>query len=298
MEYTFNPEEAYELIKSDITTWAAETGAKKFMVGISGGKDSTVTAMLLTSIFGAENVYGVTMPCGHQCDIGDSNAVINILGIKGLDFNIEKMVDTFIYTVIQNRKESGVYLNYDCETNLPARVRMTVLFGLAQCVNARVINTCNLSEDICGYATLFGDNAGTYAPIQGLTVTEIRQLGKWLIDKLGIKDDTFDLRRIACCCDSPHVKVNNVITKGERLLELIDKTPVDGLQPLTDEDKLGFTYADLDNFIRKNEGSDEFKQTIRDLYKKNKFKTDIVNLHQPKWNYPNFVHENITTTVK
>jgi NAD+ synthase len=122
-----------------------------------------------------------------------------------------------------------------------------------------------------GYATQFGDNAGAYAPLQGLTVTEVKELGKYLIEVLGINDES-----------RPHTK--------NMLIKLIDKTPVDGLQAQTDEQRLGFTYANLDKFIRLNECSDEFKEMIRKKYNANKFKLEIVQMPQPDFSYlPNFV---------
>jgi NAD+ synthase len=158
------------------------------------------------------------------------------------------------------------------EINLPARIRMSTLHAIGQSVDGRVINTSNLSEDMVGYATQFGDNAGAYAPLQGLTVTEVKELGKYLIEVLGI-DGTKRYTQ-------------------KRLIALIDKTPVDGLQALTDEQRLGFTYADLDKFIRLNEGSDEFKALIRKKYKQNKFKLEIVQMPQPDFSYlPNFVKD-------
>jgi NAD+ synthase len=136
---------------------------------------------------------------------------------------------------------------------------MSTLYAVAQTVGGMVLNTCNLSEDVVGYATLWGDNAGSYAPIQGLTVTEIRQLGDWM--------------------DLPH--------------HLIHKTPIDGLQPLSDEDKLGFSYEALDRYIREDIGSDEFKAHINELYRKNKFKTDIVRIPGPNFDdLGNFVRYN------
>jgi NAD+ synthase len=164
------------------------------------------------------------------------------------------------------------------DINLPARIRMATLHAIGQCVDGRVINTSNLSEDMVGYATQFGDNAGAYAPLQGLTVTEVKELGKYLIDVLGIDEviawETF----------------SKPITLKTRLISLIDKTPVDGLQAQTDEQRLGFTYAELDKFIRLDEGSYEFKEMIRKKYKQNKFKLEIVQMPQPDFSYlPNFV---------
>ena len=270
-EYNFTPQLAFANIETHMKMWAEQTNAKNFVVGISGGKDSTVVAMLLCAIFGKERVYGVMMPQGMQSDIQDSIDVCSILGIHKTIVNIGESVDALTSQIWQNRSESNIYPTKDMEINLPARIRMATLHAIGQCVDGRVINTSNLSEDMVGYATQFGDNAGAYAPLQGLTVTEVKELGKYLIDVLGF-NDTF----------RPHTR--------NMLIKLIDKTPLDGLQAQTDEQRLGFTYSSLDKFIRHNEGSDEFKELIRKKYQQNKFKLEIVQMPQPDFSYlPNFV---------
>ena len=269
-EYKFTPQVAFTNIKAHMKLWAEQTNAKNFVVGISGGKDSTVVAMLLCAIFGSERVYGVMMPQHEQSDLKDSMDVCDILGIHQTMVDIGDSVNAITSQIWANRKTSGIYPTKDMEINLPARIRMSTLHAVGQCVDGRVINTSNLSEDMVGYATQFGDNAGSYAPIQGLTVTEVKELGKYLIDILGI-DESKPLTR-------------------SMLVNLIDKTPVDGLQAQTDEERLGFTYADLDKFIRLNEGTDEFKEMIKKKYKQNKFKLEIVQMPQPDFTYlPNFV---------
>ena len=272
-EYNFTPELTYANIETHMKMWAEQTNAQNFIVGISGGKDSTVVAMLLCAIFGKERVYGVMMPQWQQSDIKDSMDVCGILGIHQTIVNIGDSVDALTSQIWQNRRDSGIYPSKDMEINLPARIRMATLHAIGQCVNGRVINTSNLSEDMVGYATQFGDNAGAYAPLQGLTVTEVKELGKYLIGVLGFNDKF-----------RPHAK--------SVLIELVDKTPVDGLQAQTDEERLGFTYADLDKFIRLDEGSYEFKEMIRKKYKQNKFKLEIVQMPQPDFSYlPNFVKD-------
>ncbi len=269
-EYKFTPQVAFTNIKAHMKVWAEQTNAKNFVVGISGGKDSTVVAMLLCAIFGSERVYGVMMPQHEQSDLKDSMDVCDILGIHQTMVDIGDSVNAITSQIWADRKTSGIYPTKDMEINLPARIRMSTLHAVGQCVDGRVINTSNLSEDMVGYATQFGDNAGSYAPIQGLTVTEVKELGKYLIDVLGI-DESKPLTR-------------------SMLVNLIDKTPVDGLQAQTDEERLGFTYADLDKFIRLNEGTDEFKEMIKKKYKQNKFKLEIVQMPQPDFTYlPNFV---------
>lgn len=281
--YNFTPQWAFANIETHMKMWAEQTNAKNFVVGISGGKDSTVVAMLLCAIFGKERVYGVMMPQGEQSDIQDSIDVCNILGIHPITIDVGESVASITSQIWYHRSKSGIYPTKDMEINLPARIRMSTLHAVGQCVDGRVINTSNLSEDMVGYATQFGDNAGAYAPLQGLTVTEVIQLGDYLVDLLGIEDEEYS---------SPATNKYILITYKTRMIDLIHKTPVDGLQAQTDEERLGFTYSDLDKFIRFDEGSDEFKALIRKKYKQNKFKLEIVQMPQPDFSYlPNFVKD-------
>lgn len=210
----------------------------KVVIGISGGKDSSVVAAICAKAIGPENVIGVMMPNGEQKDIADSQSLIAHLGIKSTTVNIENA-----FNDLCNAINLGVELSYDTKTNLPARLRMSTLYAVAQTVGGFVANTCNLSEDIVGYATLYGDNAGSFAPISKLTTEEVMEIG----DDLGLP------------------------------FELVHKVPIDGLQPKTDEDKLGFTYHEVNELIRKGiKGKNADK--IMDMYRKNKFKLDIVRI--------------------
>ncbi len=183
------------------------------VIGISGGKDSTVAAALLVEALGKDRVFGVLMPNGTQCDIEDSIRVCELLGIKNTTVNIQNMYDAFHSTL----KESGVDRSEQQDINLAPRIRMTTLYAVAQSLDAPafVVNTCNFSEDYVGYSTKYGDAAGDIAVLQDLLVSDIRAIG----DELGL----------------PY--------------ELVHKTPSDGLCGLTDEDNLGFTYDELDRYL-------------------------------------------------
>ena len=205
--------------------------------------------------------------CANSTSFSTLNLQYHVVNIGSACEELYHFIDDAVFLCYG--KDGGVENNPMVKTNLPARIRMTTLHAIGQCVDGRVINTSNLSEDMVGYATQFGDNAGAYAPLQGLTVTEVKELGKYLIGIL--------------------INESKCYTR-KRLIELIDKTPVDGLQEQTDEDRLGFTYADLDKFIRFDEGSDDFKEMIRKKYKQNKFKLEIVQMPQPDFSYfPNYV---------
>ncbi len=207
----------------------------KAVIGISGGTDSSVCAALLVKALGKENVIGVLLPKGLQHDINYSYDVINLLGIKHYEINIGSAVDA-----LNNEIESVYGLNpneVDCyKTNTPARIRMTVLYGISALVGGRVCNTCNLSEDWVGYSTKFGDAAGDFSPMSDLTKTEVRALGR----ELGLP------------------------------AYLIEKTPEDGMSGKSDEEKLGFSYETLDKYIRTGICEDEkAKSKIDHLHKIN-----------------------------
>ena len=204
------------------------------VVGISGGKDSSVVAALCVAALGKERVIGVLMPCGKQQDIYMSYKLVQHLGIKHYEINIQQAVEAIT--------ESIAFLpemTEQAKTNLPARVRMTTLYAVSQSMNGRVANTCNLSEDWVGYATRYGDGAGDFSPLCSLTVTEVKEIGK----VLGLPE------------------------------ELVEKTPIDGLCGKTDEENLGFTYAELDKYIRTGAMEDsEKKRRIDLLHETNLFK--------------------------
>ena len=210
------------------------------VLGISGGKDSTVTAALCTEALGKDRVIGVLMPNGIQSDISDSHRVCNLLDIRNVTINIKDAVDAETKVVTEAIKELGKdELTSQTIINLPPRIRMATLYALSQTMNGRVINTCNLSEDWVGYSTRWGDSVGDVAPLAQFTVDEVRKIGL----ELGVPYD------------------------------LIYKTPSDGLCGKTDEDNLGFTYATLDKYLREGICEDpEIKALIDRKHMINEFK--------------------------
>ena len=198
-----------------IRTQVPEGG--KAVLGISGGKDSTIAAALCVKALGAENVVGVMMPNGVQHDIEDSIDVCHYLGIISMTINIGSTVNTLCREIDEAYDyDKCCYNNPMIKTNLPARVRMSTLYAVAALYpNSRVVNTCNYSEDYVGYSTKYGDAAGDFSPLGGLTVREVLEIG----DALGL----------------PY--------------SLVHKAPSDGMCGKTDEDNLGFTYEQLDDYI-------------------------------------------------
>ena len=254
--YNFTPELAFKTIEEHWKKWDKNVKPKHYVIGISGGVDSTCAAALACKIFGKDRVIGVSLPCDGQKDMADVDKVFECLGIKRITIDIGDMFNIGI-NAIENQ---AIDVSYDTRTNMPARIRMTMLYGVAQSFGGVVVNTCNRSEDVIGYSTLYGDNAGSYAPIAKLTKTEVIQITKWL----GIPVD------------------------------LAEKTPIDGLQPLTDEQKLGITYAKIDNYIRSTGPvSEAERKLILDKFSKNKFKLEIVRIPSPDFgHYPDKIRAN------
>ena len=214
------------------------------VVGISGGKDSSVVAALCVKALGKERVIGVLMPCGEQKDIDAAELLVNHLGIKNYTINVKEPIESIKRLVGEN-----IGLTVQTKTNLPPRIRMSVLYAVSQSVNGRVANTCNLSEDYVGYSTRYGDSVGDFSPISHFTVTEVKAIGRFL----GL----------------PH--------------ELIEKVPEDGLSGKTDEDNLGFTYEVLDKYIRTGEIDDlVIKEKIDTLHKRNLFKLSLMPAFIPE----------------
>jgi NAD+ synthase len=213
------------------------------VVGLSGGKDSSTVAALCVKALGADRVIGVLMPQGEQWDIGFSHELADHLGIKKCVVNIKDSVDA----VFKALKEGGLLLNRQATINTPARIRMSVLYAVSAIVNGRVANTCNLSEDWVGYSTKFGDSAGDFSPISGLTVTEVKAVGRELA--LPAK--------------------------------FIDKMPADGLSGLSDEENLGFSYNVLDKYIREGICENKsVKEKIDNLHRNNLHKLQLMPSYQ------------------
>ena len=251
--YSFTAESAFNRIKKHWIGWNENVKPEVYVVGISGGIDSSCVAALACKIFGKDKVVGVSLPCDGQSDMSDVDKVFEFLGIRRINIDIGDMFNLGINAIENN----AIEVNAVCRTNMPARLRMTMLYGVAQSLNGIVLNTCNRSESIVGNDTLFGDDCGSYAPIQRLTKTEVRQIAAFL----GLPDS------------------------------LVNKTPVDGLQPLSDEERLGITYAKIDDFIRRTGKIDEVEETkLFEMVYKNKFKLKMISIDGPDFSdYPDRV---------
>lgn len=235
--YGFNARKVKDEIVEWIRMWFAANGPGcNAVIGISGGKDSTVAAALCVEALGRKRVIGVLMPSGEQSDIKDSYDICNHLGIEYTEINIEEAVKAVALgyctaTECMYSKQSKI--------NLSPRLRMAVLYFVAQSHSGRVVNTCNLSEDFVGYSTRWGDDVGDFCPLRHLTSDEVVAIGHEI--------------------DLP--------------ASLVEKVPSDGLCGKTDEDNLGFSYAVLNKYIRTGQcEDDEVRALIEAKHKQNLFK--------------------------
>ena len=240
----FNPKKITEECVAWIRDFFDKNGPDcNAIVGISGGKDSSVAAALCVEALGKDRVIGVLMPKGEQFDIDMSYMLVNHLGIRHYEINIQDAVEGVL-----SHLPKELLVTDQTRTNLPPRIRMTTLYAVSQSCNGRVVNTCNLSEDWVGYSTRYGDAAGDFSPLCHLTVAEVKEIGRFL----GLPD------------------------------VLVDKTPIDGLCGHTDEEKLGFTYAVLDRYIRTGEIDDmATKERIDTLHQRNLFKLQLMPSFKP-----------------
>ena len=240
----FNVEKVANDLVKWLNDWFDENGPGcSAVIGISGGKDSSVTAALCVRALGADRVIGVLMPNGEQYDIDVAQALVKHLGIRSYVVNIKDAYEG----VVNAAKAAGVELSNQSYINLAPRLRMSTLYAVSQSYNGRVINTCNLSEDWVGYSTRYGDSVGDVCPLGKLTVAEVKELGTYL----GLPD------------------------------MFVHKVPSDGLCGKTDEDNLGFTYAVLDRYIRTGEIDDpDTKALIDRKHKANLFKLELMQTFQ------------------
>lgn len=184
------------------------------VLGISGGKDSSVTAAILKEALGADRVLGIIMPNGEMSDLDDAKLLVDFLKIPN---EIVPITDYYNAAIATFEKAEKCEVTKDLKINLAPRLRMSTLYAFAQGqpVTTFVVNTCNASEDYVGYSTKYGDAAGDVSLLQDFTVTEVLQIGEYL----GLPE------------------------------QLVHKVPSDGLSGMSDEDKLGFKYAQLDEYI-------------------------------------------------
>lgn len=246
MEYKFNVEKTTKDCIQFIRDWFEVNGKDcNCVIGISGGKDSSVAAALCVEALGKDRVIGILMPQNTQSDIGFSHKLCEFLNIKKYVIDIGTTVRNLL-NIICLRTDFGI--SNQAQINLPPRIRMATLYAVSQSVNGRVANTCNLSEDWIGYSTRYGDSVGDFSPLSNLTSDEVVAIGEYL----GLPS------------------------------ELTHKIPSDGLCGKTDEDNFGFTYEVLNKYIRTGICEDEeIKNKIDSMHKKNLFKLELMPSFTP-----------------
>ena len=239
--------------KNDCVQWIRDWFEKNgkgcnAVIGISGGKDSSIVAALCVEALGKDRVFGVLMPNTIQSDISDSYTLIEHLGIDFMTVDIGLSVDSLLCGINAPKNGKGIMISNQTRVNLPPRIRMATLYAVSQSLNGRVVGTDNASEAYIGYSTRWGDNVADVMPILNFTSEEVVAIG----DVLGL----------------PY--------------ELTHKTPSDGLCGKTDEDNFGFTYKALNKYILTGECEDEkVKAKIDELHNKNLFKTQPIPSFMP-----------------
>lgn len=242
-----DPQMEIQNIVDDIRHYFVKNGNEntKAIIGISGGKDSTIAAALLVRALGANRVVGVMMPEGEQKDIEDSLRVCELLGIRSYKLDILGATESLYKALIPVRINcSNGTVPANVSTNAPARIRMTMLYAVAALEGGRVINTGNASELYVGYTTKYGDLAGDYAVLRNYYVREVLAIGDGL---------------------------------EELPTDLVHKAPGDGMSGKTDEDNMGFTYEELDAYLLDEvTPSYETLRNISERHKRNLHKRDIL----------------------
>ena len=242
-------------LTQQVVDWTKEffnkLGKTDAVLGISGGKDSSVVAAICAAALGKEHVHGILLPCGIQKDISYSYKLVDHLGIDYDVQDIETLVKESLALV------PGADKSYDAKTNAPARIRMNQIMVAAQTNNWLMVNTSNRSENVISWCTLFGDHAGSLAPIDMLTTEEVIEIG----EDLGLPT------------------------------ELTRKTPVDGLQPLTDEEKFGFSYHEINELIRKNIRGEHYDKIMK-MYNSGKFKLEMLQIKHFDPKLPDYFRDN------
>ena len=242
MRERFDAAAVRDRLVEEIRKLAEKQGFERVALGISGGKDSTITAALCARALGPENVFGILMPDGVQKDLGDSLKVCAALGIPKKTINIGAAHAAIRAEADRSGAEGefDIPVSRESDINIGPRLRMTALRYAAQALNARVAGTGNLSEATVGYCTKDGDTSCDFSVLGALTSIEVVEIG---------------------------------LTMEELPRDLVVKTPTDGLSGVSDEEKLGLKYRDIHAYIREGtSGSPETDERIREKERRNMHK--------------------------
>lgn len=222
----FNMEKIKQNIVNFIKNYVETSGANGVILGMSGGKDSFIAAALCKEALGKDKVFGLIMPNGLMTDLSVAKEECEYLEINHKVFDIHNLYEE-VETGSKNILETQTLTSLST-INLAPRLRMTMLYTVGGTLGYLVVGTSNLSETMIGYTTKWGDNVGDFCPLAGLTKTEVCALG----DHMGLP------------------------------AKFVFKKPDDGLSGKTDEEKIGFSYDELDDFIRNGNKGPNFDKII------------------------------------
>lgn len=240
----FEVEKEIENICKFIKDYYEEHKLTGAVIGISGGKDSAVVAALLCKALGPENVFGLALPCHSKDeDLEDAKLISNHYGFPLKKFDLTSTYDSFVNEV------SDVTGNNDYDNanqNLKPRLRMSTLYYFASALSTNdkryiVVGTSNKSELYVGYFTKGGDSTHDIDLIADFTVSEVIKIG----EALGVPE------------------------------KVLYKAPSDGLSGRTDEDKLGVTYQNIEDYIYNRDLDPETKEKVKRLHENSLHKFNI-----------------------
>ena len=235
----------YEVIEEKLITWlkdkVSSAGARGVVVGLSGGLDSSVTAVLARKAFG-DNILGLIMPCfSSDQDLRDAELVAKKFAINYKIKNLDSLLKEMMKILEQDKEKARE--DSLAVANIKPRLRMTVLYYYAARQNYLVLGTDNWSEFKVGYFTKYGDGGVDLAPLGRLVKTEVRKLAQHL--------------------DIPE--------------RIINRTPSAGLwEGQTDEKEMGITYEQLDRYILGDEVPADIRNKIEELKDRNLHKTQPI----------------------
>ncbi len=235
--------EIWKILVSETRNYVHKNGFQKVVLGLSGGIDSSLTAVLAVEALGRENVLGVLMPSFYSSkqSIEDTEKLIKNLGIKRLIIPIDNIIRTF------DRTLKNIFTGYPkdvTEENIQSRIRCVLLMALSNKFHALLLATGNKSELFTGYCTLYGDLAGGLAPLGDIFKTQVYRLARWLNKEKG-----------------------NVIP-----VTILEKEPSAELKPGQKDTDVLPPYKDLDQILEKYL---EFSKSVEDI-KKDGFSKETV----------------------
>jgi len=240
----------YDRVVKVLVAWLKEkienAGAKGAVIGLSGGIDSSVTAVLCKQALG-DNLLGITMPCySSKKDLEDACLVADKFDINYLIKDLSPVLSNFLQ-VLDESKEIGQ--SDMVVANMKPRLRMITLYYYAARNNYLVVGTDNWSELKVGYFTKYGDGGVDLAPLGRLVKTEVKELARYL----GIPD------------------------------KIIDKPPSAGLwEGQTDEGEMGLSYELLDKYILTGEVPLAARKRIEELVKRSVHKLNSIPIPERK----------------